>query len=203
MNALPIDVAEAMLAWACGQNPGPWILHSKEVARAASEIASHCGMDEKCAYTLGLVHDIGRYKGPSDMMHILDGYHLMIQAGYGQAAQICLTHSFPRQEIKEYSGKDDCMPEDRQLIEEVLAASIYTDYDRLIQLCDSLALPHGICLMEKRLVDVALRHGTNDCMILKWKKLFELFDLFQEKVNTPLYTLFPEAVDNTFNSQTR
>ena len=45
---------------------------------------------------------------------------------------------------------------ERQFVQEFLAGSTYTSYDRLIQLCDALALPSGFCLVEKRLMDVAL-----------------------------------------------
>ena len=132
------------------------------------------------------------------MMHILDGYNLLMEHGYPQAAQICITHSFPTQVFAEYSGVDDCSQENRRIIQDVLGAAQYTDYDRLIQLCDSLALPEGICLMEKRLIDVALRHGTNDLVVPKWKALFSVFSDFEARLGAPLYSLFPEVVGNTF-----
>jgi len=155
-------------------------------------------LDADQAYCFGLLHDIGRYKGPSAMMHILDGYNLLMERGYLDAAQICITHSFPTQTFAEYSGADDCTDEDREVIRGVLEGASYTDYDRLIQLCDSLALPEGICLMEKRLIDVALRHGTNDLVVPKWKALFAIFADFESRLESPLYSLFPEVVGNTF-----
>ena len=132
------------------------------------------------------------------MMHILDGYNLLTEHGFPQGAQICITHSFPTQTFEEYSGVDDCTPENRRIIRDVLGNAHYTDYDRLIQLCDSLALPEGICLMEKRLIDVALRHGTNDLVVPKWKALFSIFDDFESLLGASLYSLFPEVVGNTF-----
>ena len=132
------------------------------------------------------------------MKHIYDGYLFMFNNGYKQEAQICITHSFPNQNFHEYSGEDDCTSVERDEIVNILTASQYTDYDSLIQLCDSLALPTGICLMEKRLVDVALRHGTNKYMIEKWKKLFTIFNHFNSKAGGSIYRLFPEVTDNTF-----
>ena len=40
--------------------------------------------------------------------------------------------------------------------------AVYDDYDRLVQLCDALALPSGFCLLEKRFVDGSspLRHAA-------------------------------------------
>jgi len=202
MNILSPETAQELLKWACAQNPGPWADHARTAGRAAFVIAERCGMDAQQAFALGLIHDIGRYRrGEPGIVHVLNGYRLMLKHGYEQAAQICLTHSFPSQVPEEYSGDGDCAPDDRQALRDALAAAVYTDYDRLIQLCDSLALPSGVCLMEKRLVDVALRHGANAYMIDKWKRYFLLLQYFQSKMDVPLYSLFPEAVDNTFGTQ--
>ena len=198
MTKLSIDAAEKRLTWANTLNPGLWVDHSKEVAKAAAKIASQCNMNTDLAYGLGLMHDVGRYKGVSDMMHILDGYRLMQGDGYHQAAQICITHSFPTHAFEEYSGRDDCNDVDRAEIMDILQSAVYTQYDMLIQLCDALALPSGVCLMEKRLVDVALRHGTHEYTVFKWRKLFSIFQIFQSKMDVPLYSLFPEIAENTF-----
>ena len=49
----------------------------------------------------------------------------------------------------------------------------------LVQLCDSLALPTGFCLLEKRFVDVALRYGTHPATVLRWKKILEIKEYFE------------------------
>lgn len=50
----------------------------------------------------------------------------------------------------------------------------YDDYDRLIQLCDAVSLPTSFCILEVRLIDVAIRNGVNEYSIEKWKKFIEL-----------------------------
>ena len=73
-----------------------------------------------------------------------------------------------------------------------------SDYDKLIQLCDAVSLPHGAVLMEKRLVDVVMRHGLPEWTLQKWQAYFELkryFDLITKK---NIYTLIPNIEDNTF-----
>ncbi len=198
MKTLPVSKAEAMLLWASDKNPGPWVDHSYCVAMAAKKIAVACGLEPDTAFALGLTHDIGRYKGVTAMQHILDGYELLAKDDYLHAAQICITHSFPLQIFEEYSGQNDCNEEAEQKVKNILENATYTEYDALIQLCDSLALPTGICLMEKRLVDVARRHGANELMMKKWEKLFDIFDHFQNKMEEPFYTLFPDIIKNTF-----
>lgn len=68
----------------------------------------------------------------------------------------------------------------------------------LIQLCDALALPGGFCLIEKRLVDVALRHGTNPYTIPKWKAFLEIQREFEETIGGSIYALLPGVIENTF-----
>ena len=198
MREFSVRDAEVLLDWANEKNPGPWFDHSREVAAAASKIASAAGMDGNRAYVLGLLHDIGRYKGFSAMRHIVDGYELMKKKGDEQAAQICITHSFPLQRFDAYSGEDDCDEAERATVMSALEGAKYTAYDELIQLCDALALPAGVCLMEKRLVDVALRHGVNEMTIPKWQKLFSIFQTFESQMEGKIYDLFPEIAENTF-----
>ena len=51
---------------------------------------------------------------------------------------------------------------------------VYDDNDRLIQLCDSLAMATDVCLMQVRMMDVALRYGVNDFTVDKWRATFQL-----------------------------
>jgi hypothetical protein len=74
----------------------------------------------------------------------------------------------------------------------------HTTYDRLIQLCDALALPTGPCLVEKRLVDVAQRHGFNALTLAKWRAYISLEREFSAAVGFSVYTLLPGVVENTF-----
>lgn len=196
---LPLEQAEKLLQWAAAKNPGQWVDHSRTAARAAGIVTEAIGLDKERAEALGLVHDIGRYNGVTNLRHVYDGWVLMKEKGYGEAAQICLSHSFINQEFVEYLGKNDCSPAQVEEMERALSDAVYTDYDRLIQLCDAICLPEGVCLMEKRLVDVSLRYGVNDLTVAKWKTLFAIWDQFCTASGKNLYALFPEAVSVTFS----
>ena len=64
------------------KNPGPWVEHSRSVAENARRIAEHTDcIDPDTAYTMGLLHDIGRVAGVSGIRHIFDGYDRMIALG--------------------------------------------------------------------------------------------------------------------------
>ena len=108
---------------------------------------------------------------------------------YDDCAQICLTHSFPYKDILSYNGQNDCTAEETEFIKSFIENTKYDDYDKLIQLCDALALPFGATYIEKRLVDVVMRRGFNDLTIPKWKVFFELKEYFDKKTGTDIYKL--------------
>ena len=190
MKLPTIIEAEQLLSEARQFNPGAWIGHSKTAAFCAKVIAEQCdNLDADTAYILGLLHDIGRREGVTDMRHIIDGYHFMSSLGYDDCARICLTHSFPYKDIRSYNGQNDCTIEETDFIISFLNKTSYDDYNRLIQLCDALALPDGATYIEKRLVDVVIRRGFNDLTIPKWKAFLDLKNYFDKKTGTNIYKL--------------
>ncbi len=191
MNGLPSKPeAEALLAWGETCNPGPWAEHSRVTARAAEAIAQRCGLQAGEAYVLGLLHDIGRYEGVRDLHHVVAGYRLMAEKGYPRAARVCLTHSFPYRDLAAYSGKQDCTAQELAFLSEALGAAAYDRYDQLIQLCDAICLPRGVCLLQVRLVDVARRHGVTAMTLPKWEATFALKSLFDSLCGSDIYGLF-------------
>lgn len=154
------EEALALLAEAEPHNPGPWGDHSRTAAHCAEKIAAACGLDPNKAFVLGLLHDIGRRFGKRHLGHVSDGYSYMMELGYDEVARICLSHSFNDQSLESYIGHRDTTPEETALIETNLAAMVYDEYDRLIQLCDSLADASGVVDIEERMNDVKRRYGS-------------------------------------------
>lgn len=182
------NTAEDLLKDAEQCNPGAWVSHSKFTAYCAERIAGACAdMDGEKAYILGLLHDIGRKFGVKHLGHIYDGYHYMQKLGYDEAAKICLTHSFSIQNIQDYIGQFDIKDDEIRELEEALSAAEYDDYDRLIQLCDSIAGAEGIMKMEDRMADVARRYGSYPQE--KWDKNMALKDYFSAKAGKDIYKL--------------
>lgn len=154
------EEALALLAEAEPHNPGPWGDHSRTAAHCAEKIAAACGLDPDKAFVLGLLHDIGRRFGKRHLGHVSDGYSYMMELGYDEVARICLSHSFNDQSLESYIGHRDTTPEETALIETNLTAMVYDEYDRLIQLCDSLADASGVVDIEERMNDVKRRYGS-------------------------------------------
>jgi hypothetical protein len=191
--------AEAYLIEARDMNPGPWVEHTHQVAITASLIANHHpDLDPDITYVLGLIHDIGRREGVHGMRHVVDGYRFLLKEGYPDAARICLTHSYPIPNAMAGSSEWDGTPAEQQMVADYLAQEPYTLYDLLIQLCDSLCLPSGPVLMEKRLVDVVLRYGFNDFTIQKWNAFFFILEDFEKAIGGSIYAILPGIVKNTF-----
>jgi HD domain len=192
--------AESFLAEAQTLNPGSWYSHSLFVAEAAEIIADHHPhLDSEKAYILGSLHDIGRRAGITGMRHILDGYHFMHANGFSDVARICITHSFPIKDIVFcVTSEWDCSPEEIEFVRKYLLAIEFTEYDKLIQLCDALALPTGLCLIEKRLLDVSLRYGTNEYSVPRWKAYLSIQQEFEQVIESSIYKILPGVVENTF-----
>lgn len=191
--------AKALLTEAEKLNPGPWVQHSIYVAEAARAIAvHHPDLDAEAAFILGYLHDIGRRAGVTDMRHVLDGYNFLQAKGFDDAAQICLTHSFVLKHINSVAGKWDCTSGELAFIQDYITTAQFTEYDRLIQLCDALALPSGFCLIEKRLVDVTLRYGFNDYTLARWQAYLAIQQQFEAVIGQPIYHVLPGVIENTF-----
>ncbi|MDR3599854.1 MAG: HD domain-containing protein [Desulfosporosinus sp.] len=199
MRQIPnLQQAKALLDEAQALNPGIWVNHSIYVAKAARLISARCpSMDETVAYILGLLHDIGRRTG-SGMRHVLDGYLFLMEQGFEDAARICMTHTFSYKDIQAIYGEWNCSAEELRMIKNYLNEVHYDDYDLLIQLCDSLVLPSGYSILEKRFVETVLKSGTNHLTVSKWKSVIALKDYFENKIGCSIYGLLPNIVENTF-----
>ena len=188
------DEAKNLLTWAHEQNPGPWANHSTVVARAAEMIAVKCGLDTHRAYISGLLHDIGRYEGFSELHHVFAGYELLKNKGYDQIGEICLSHSFPYQNIDEYFGKNDCSLEETEIINSFLETKEYNDYDKLIQLCDAIGTANGVSLIDVRLMDVIRRYGFTNLTLNKIEAIFGLKKYFDILCGMNVYDLFYDEI---------
>ena len=194
---LPRAFAETLLEKCVAKNPGPWREHSYAVAQAAEKIARAVNenaaatgnttplLNPDFAYTCGLLHDIGRQMGYTYLAHVYDGYHFLKNLGYDQLAKICLTHSFNLHIIDDYIGKIDITDAQYEELKNLLAATEYDDYDRLIQLLDSTCGADRTKNMEDRMNDVKQRYGYYPEG--KWNKNFELKEYFEKLMERDLY----------------
>ena len=196
---LTLQAAQNALSEASASNPGPWTDHSRYVAMACQNIAARCdNLSADYAYLLGLLHDIGRYAGVTSERHLLDGYRYCMERGWEKAAQICISHAFMIQDIESSIGTFDVSEADYQFMKDFVQTAVYDDYDLLVQLCDSLALPTGFCLLEKRFVDVTIRYGVHPFTIPRWQKVLAIQKYFEAKTVCSIYDLLPGVIENSF-----
>lgn len=162
-------------------NDGAWVNHSQNTALAAEMIAKEAGLDSEAAYAYGLLHDIGRSFTKGQFLHITEGYQYLSDRGYEDAAQICLTHSFPIQNIYSYVGEIDIDERDQKYYQRKLQEIKYSDYDLLIQLCDTIATDCGFVFPEKRFVNLVFKYGFNYYTVDRWKRVLEIQDYFEKR----------------------
>ena len=60
-------------------------------------------------------------------------------------------------------------------------------YDRLIQLCDSIATAEGVVDICERMEDIKKRYGSYPQA--KWNKNIELLEYFEEKTGRDIYQI--------------
>ena len=198
---LTVAQAQQELKIAAQMNPGLWEQHSLSTAENARLIAEKVpGMDPDKAYVMGLLHDIGRRAGITGMLHLIDGYEYMMSLGEPEIAAICINHSYPAKNVLYFEGKHDCTPEQMAFLQEFIDSREYTDYEKLIQLCDAVSLPTGACIMEKRFVDVALRYGVRDYTTKRWAGYLEHKKYFDALCGCDIYTLLPGIYENSITN---
>jgi hypothetical protein len=60
----------------------------------------------------------------------------------------------------------------------------------------------GFVLMEKRMLDVALRYGADvgvsAASVRKWQLTFDIRADFEQRMGCSVYDLLPDVVENTF-----
>lgn len=191
MSGLTKERARILLTEAERKNPGLWASHSVVAAQCAEKIASKCKeLDQETAYIMGILHDIGRRFGSNDLQHIIAGYDYLMELGHPEYAKICLSHSFPCKILQAYAGQNDCSKAQNEFIQTYLEEQEWDDYDKLIQLCDALALPTGPVIIEKRLVNVVMRKGFNEHTLTKWKEYFNLKEYFDRLSGDNIYHYF-------------
>lgn len=192
--------AKEIMEWAYAQNPGPWLNHSVNVAEATENVILELNkngyeLDVDLGYNAALLHDIGRYKGFTEsVIHSYDGYMYFKELGYSGNANICVTHSFPnKNKHLEIAAEWSLVPEHMKLkLVEILDKNQnYNLYNQIITLCDALADSEGFTTLERRLVSVGLRHGTNSYTPLHWKGFYTIKNDLEKLLNKNIYKLLP------------
>lgn len=187
--------AKQLLVWAheCNRTV-PWVKHSEVVARVAETIAEKCGLDTHRAYVSGLLHDIGRFEGVRTLHHVYAGYELLKNKGFNQVAEICMTHTFPYQDIRGHFGENDCTPEETEIITSFLQNKTYNDYDKLIQFSDAIGWVEGVCLLEVRFMNAIRRYGLAGLTVNTMEALFGLKEYFDKLCDMNIYDLFYDEI---------
>lgn len=181
-------------------NPGPWIKHSENAAIAARNIAYYVPeLDENKAYILGLLHDIGRRVGIVNIpKHVYEGYKYCMDKGWNEAARICMTHSYFFME-DEFNYDPETF-EETEIKKYILSCGKADEYDKLIQICDSLATDYGFVILEKRFVDVTRRYGIMENYIKGWDVIFAIKEAFEDKMGCSIYDVLPDIEKTTLMS---
>ena len=114
-----------------------------------------------------------------------ENYESRIVSGYSQENESIVETRLRPRTLEEYIGKYDVSEDELSLIRTELEKSVYDDYDRLVQLCDSIAGAEGVLDIEERMLDVKRRYGFYPQK--KWDAHIGLRRYFEEKMGRDVY----------------
>ncbi|HOP65746.1 MAG TPA: HDIG domain-containing protein [Bacilli bacterium] len=176
-----------------------WVFHQICVGDAAGVIAKALNLNEDYAKALGYIHDIGKiYDLPDDgaLTHGINGYEYIKSLGYDEDyASICIIHSYLNNDIDCLAGESNEQGIKYNFQKEYVEKHKYTIYDKIINLCDLMCY-EKVMTMEKRLIDLMIRHGVFATTQYHIKEALKLKKYFDDKLGFNLYDLFPEIKDN-------
>lgn len=179
-----------------GRQPGTWYMfhnHVFGVAEVAKLIAERIvTLNAERAYILGLLHDAGKIQEQFEKrFHGLLGYEILKDRD-ADAARASILHMFPHNKIPPYEEISAMFFERKDDYDTVKAYADthpINDYDRLIQLADSLSDSRGIVTMEQRATDFARRYKCQISMDMIEPQM-KLKHYFDDKVGCNIYDLF-------------
>ena len=182
-----------------------WIKHSicvgdtaKKIAKALFDKGISVDVDKSIA--LGYIHDIGKkYNEQGGVFpHAINGYSYIKELGYDEEyAGICIKHSFLNNDI-------DCISNDRDETDKTnpnynffknYISNEYSLEEKIINLCDLMCTTKTLTV-EKRMIDLLLRHGVFLKTHYHIEETIKLKDYFDNLLGYNLYDLFPEIKDN-------
>lgn len=176
-----------------------WINHCLCVGDSAGIIAKALkekgyDVDVDKTITLGYLHDIGKYNGESHG-HVMRGYEYLKSKGYDEEyANICLTHSYLNNDLICTAGGVP-NPDNNPFLANFIKNHTYTMEEKLINLCD-LMCTDKIYTLDKRMMDLLLRHGVYKNTHYHIKEAYKLKEYFDNLLGYNLYDLFPEIKEN-------
>lgn len=170
-------------------------VHVHNVAKITEAIAKHTNgaLNPDTAYSLGLIHDIGRIKDETvtGVPHGVEGYRYLNKIGFPTVAPISLTHCFINKDFQPADYPMYC-PKLLGKVKEYLDTIEYNDYDRLVQIADMFSRGKEILSIRERLDKNKAFYHTKD--LSYENSVFTLRDSLNQKYNIDI----EKIVDNIF-----
>lgn len=167
--------------------------HCVTAGNAACRIASCIPtMDPQLAFTYGLLHDIGKFGlDPSESYkHPRRGYEILKDTD-PQAAIICLTHSFPCMDAKDYieyycHGDN----QEAELLISLLSKVEQNAYIPLIQLCDKLSNLDWCMSLEAKFEWYQKKHpnSNSEAVMRNFRTYHAIKANLEQQIGEDLYT---------------
>lgn len=182
-----------------------WIEHCICVGDTAGIIATSLvnkgyNVDIDKVVALGYIHGIGKKFNEHGGVfpHAINGYNYIKKLGYDeQYASICIKHSFLNNDIDCISNNRDETDKSNpyyNFVKEYIKNE-YSIEEKIINLCDLMCTTKTLTV-EKRMIDLLLRHGVFAKTHYHLEQTMKLKEYFDNLLGYNLYELIPTIKDN-------
>lgn len=181
-----------------GREPGTWYKfhnHVYGVGYLAQKLADVLeDIDSEKAWILGVMHDAGKiHERLEKRFHGLIGYDFF-KGKDDEIARISLAHTFHFNHIPPYEKVEKMFfgrREDYNFVADFLAQHSANEYDKLIQMCDSLANCSGFVTLEQREEEFSQRYNmpVPDYMASGANLLKDYFD---KRLGRDIYSFYSQ-----------
>lgn len=181
-----------------GREAGTWYKfhnHVYGVGYLAQKMADVLeNVDSDKAWILGVMHDAGKiHERFERRFHGLIGYDFFKDRDF-DIARISLTHSFHFNRIPPYEKVERMFfgeKDDYEFVKDFLEQHSANEYDKLIQMCDSLANCSGFVTLEQRGEEFAQRYKMPVPGYML-KGAYQLKDYFDKRLGRNVYSFYEE-----------
>ena len=172
------------------KNPGDWVMHLWTIGQTAKNMAHELDLDPDVAFACGALHDLGKRDGCDNAVHFIRGYKILRADSYFFPARIALSHSFQIKNVDAYVGYWNVSDEDKEFVRDFLKYNKFNDYDLLIQLLDGIIKTQYLGV-EERAKGVIKKHGLNPYFYDRKKRIYDLEEYFQNRLEKPIEKYLP------------
>lgn len=182
----------------------PGACHCINVGLAMEAIAKQTHtINPMAAKAMGFLHDVGKmdvstypFFNGEKHAHDIVGFDFLIKEGFPDVAYGALTHSLLSGNLDNDYNRAMFFYNEKDIkrLKDLLKNHLYTDTEKLLQLCDWIVQKDHICTIENSYEFIKKYYGYYECLDDCLKKAMEIKKYFDKICKTDIYQICEAAI---------